>query len=103
MSRTARKSLVLLITALLVMTFTAPAFGQTEGDGGGDTGSTTTTVSSGLEPAVEVSSDQTPAKQADWTYRYLIPTGLALAVIIILLTAVKYFTDVVRKRYRTVE
>jgi hypothetical protein len=33
----------------------------------------------------------------------MIPTGLALAAIVILATAIKYFTDVVRKRYRIVE
>ena len=101
MSKPARKSLLVVVTALMVMSLAVPALAQSEGDGGA--GSTTTTVSSGLTPAVEVSSDQTPPPQADWTYRYLIPTGLALAVIIVLLTAVKYFTDVVRKRYRTVE
>lgn len=101
MSKPARRSLLFVVTALMVMSLAVPALAQSEGDGGA--GSTTTTVSSGLTPAVEVSSDQTPPPQADWTYRYLIPTGLALAVIIVLLTAVKYFTDVVRNRYRTVE
>jgi hypothetical protein len=33
----------------------------------------------------------------------MIPTTLALAAVIILLTSIRYFTDVVRKRYRIVE
>jgi hypothetical protein len=104
MSRPERRWLLFFVVALMVMGFATAALGQTEGgDSGGDTGATTTTVSSGLSPAVEVSTEQTPPAPADWTYRYLIPTGLAIAVIIVLITAVKYFTDVVRKRYRIVE
>ncbi len=33
----------------------------------------------------------------------MVPTALALAAVIVLVTAIKYFTDVVRKRYRIVE
>lgn len=57
----------------------------------------------GLIPAIEIGNDEAAPAEADWTYRYLIPTGLALAVIIVVLTSIKYFTDVVRKRYRIVE
>lgn len=104
MSRMVRNSLLLLVTALLVTSFSVSALGASEGEETGDgAGSTTTTVDSGLNPAVEVGGEQTEPPKADWTYRYLIPTGLVLAALIILLTAVKYFTDVVRKRYRIVE
>jgi hypothetical protein len=33
----------------------------------------------------------------------MIPTALVLAGVIVLITAIRYFTDVVRKRYRIVE
>lgn len=39
----------------------------------------------------------------DWTYRYLIPTGIVLAVLVIVITTIQYFTSVVRKRYRIVK
>lgn len=93
---------LLAIGALLVL-FALPVLGQEDGDSG--TGSTTTTISasSGLVPAVEI-ADQSPAEaQADWTYRYLVPTGLVLAVLVALLTSIRYFTNVVRKRYRIVQ
>jgi hypothetical protein len=33
----------------------------------------------------------------------MVPAALVLAVVIIVLTAIKYFTEVVRKRYRIIE
>ncbi len=69
---------------------------------------TETTVSSvssasSMEPAVVVKPENKIEPTPEWTYRYLIPTSLVLAAAVILLTAVKYFSDVVRKRYRIVE
>jgi hypothetical protein len=39
----------------------------------------------------------------DWTYRYMIPTGIVLAVLVIVMTTIQYFTRVVRRRYRIVK
>lgn len=104
MSRTGRNSLLLFLVGLLVAAVSLTALGAEEGDeGAADDSTTTTTVASGLTPAVEMEGGEQVPADVDWTYRYLIPTGLALAGIIILVTAVKYFTDVVRKRYRIVE
>lgn len=104
MSRTSRNSLLILIVGVLIAGFSVVALAAEEGgEGEGTTGSSTTTIDSGLSPAVEVGGEEAAAEQADWTYRYIVPTGLALAVIIVLVTAVKYFTDVVRKRYRVVD
>lgn len=104
MRRTVRQPLLLMLVALLAVSVAIPALGATEGEDGGEGAEvTSTTVSSGLTPAVEMESEASEPPQPDWTYRYLIPTGLALAGIIIVLTAIKYFTDVVRKRYRIVE
>ena len=55
------------------------------------------------DPAVVVPDDSPVEPVADWTYRYLIPSTLALAAVIILGTSIRYFTNVVRQRYRTVE
>lgn len=83
--------------------FALPVSGQEEG--GDEAGTTTTTVSpsSGLAPAVEMADQEAIEGQPDWTYRYLVPTGLLLAAVIALVTSIRYFTNVVRKRYRIVE
>ena len=108
MSRTGRNSIVLLLVATLVATFSLSVLAATEGgeeggEGSADTEVTSTTVASGLHPAVEVGNEEAAAIQPDWTYRFMIPTALALAALVMLITAIKYFTDVVRKRYRIVQ
>ncbi|HLU53193.1 MAG TPA: hypothetical protein VK011_06360 [Acidimicrobiia bacterium] len=54
-------------------------------------------------PAVSI-PDTTPEEgDVDWTYRYLIPTLLTLAAIVVIVTTVQYFLRVVRNRYKVVE
>ncbi|HEX6302055.1 MAG TPA: hypothetical protein VF148_16500 [Acidimicrobiia bacterium] len=105
MSRMGRNSLLLLIVAVLIVGFSVVVLAAEEGgeEEGGATDSTSTTIDSGLSPAVPMESEEAAPAEVDWTYRYMIPTGLVIAAVIILLTAIKYFTDVVRKRYRIVE
>jgi hypothetical protein len=106
MRRTGRNTLLLLLIAAIVTSFSLSVLAASEGEGGAEdegAGATTTTIESGLSPAVPISEEVAEEPLADWTYRYMIPTGLALAAIVILATAIKYFTDVVRKRYRIVE
>ena len=55
-----------------------------------------------IVPAVVVEESAPAEEVADWTYRYLVPTCLALALIICVLTVVLYFTKVVRSRYKSV-
>lgn len=105
MSRTGRNTLLIALVAALVAVLSLTALAASEGgddEGGGEAG-TTTTIDSGLSPAVEVGGDEVAVAEPDWTYRYMIPTAIALAGVIVLVTAIKYFTDVVRKRYRIVE
>jgi len=54
-------------------------------------------------PAVTVPSTAAEEETADWTYRYLIPTLLALAVVVVIATTIQYFVRVVRNRYKVVE
>lgn len=105
MSRTGRNSLLLLIVGFLIAGFSIVALAAEESgdDEGGAGDATTTTIESGLSPAVSVDGEEAAPAEVDWTYRYMIPTGLVIAAVIILATAIKYFTDVVRKRYRIVE
>jgi hypothetical protein len=87
---------LLLIVALFILAL--PALAQE------DEGTTTTTPpAQNLTPAVPIEPAPTPPATPDWTYRYLIPTGLVLAAIVILVTAIRYFTNVVRRRYRIIE
>ena len=105
MKRTGRlATLLLAITAILVL-FALPGM-ATEDDGAATPepiSEDTETAPSGLEPAVPIPEEGEAEVVADWTYRYLVPTGLAIAVVVILITSIQYFTNVVRKRYRIVE
>jgi hypothetical protein len=100
MKRTGRITSVLLTIGILYVMLALPAFAQEE-----DEAPEPAPISedTGLEPAVPL-PDNTPSEVIpDWTYRYMIPISLALGALVILLTSVRYFTNVVRKRYRTVE
>lgn len=56
-----------------------------------------------VEPAVPVTTPDAAEATPDWTYRYLIPTGIVIAAVIVLITTIQYFTAVVRKRYRIID
>ena len=58
---------------------------------------------SNIAPAVPVTTVAETETLADWTYRYMIPAGIVLAVVVIMMTTVQYFTRVVRRRYRIVK
>lgn len=105
MKRIARITAALLALSTLVLVFSVPVFAASEEteEAPADASTTTVAPSSGLDPAVEVTDEEPEATQADWTYRYLVPTGLLLAVVVAALTSIRYFTNVVRKRYRIVE
>jgi len=90
----------LVAIAALFVLIAGPAFAQDEEE---TTEPTIISESSGLEPAVPIPDEKPPEAVPDWTYRYMIPTTLALVAVVILLTSIRYFTDVVRKRYRIVE
>ena len=105
MRTTGRNSLLLVLVAVLMTGLSSVALAASEGgEGEGAAGdATTTTIDSGLTPAVDAAREEGPPPEVDWTYRYMVPTGLALAALVVLIVSIKYFTDVVRKRYRIVE
>lgn len=107
MTNVGRRIPVLLLLFVFFVTVPTVAMAQEE---------TTTTVATtdttagespatttDLRPAIPVVDEEVAAAEPQWTYRYLIPTALVLAVLIILVISVRYFSDVVRKRYRVVE
>ena len=71
----------------------------------GGTETTVASESSGQVPPQAVTVPPTAAEEEtpDWTYRYLIPTLIALAVLVVIITTVQYFLRVVRNRYKVVE
>jgi hypothetical protein len=56
----------------------------------------------GPVPAIEVGTEPAEEAAPAWTYRYLIPTFLVLAGVVVVATVVLYFVKVVRSRYRVV-
>ena len=70
---------------------------------GAETGGTEVTEPAvTIEPAVTVDTTPAVVSGPDWTYRFFIPTLLALAVLVVIVTVIQYFTRVVRNRYRIV-
>ena len=60
-------------------------------------------VQSGYEAAVPVDAPAATDVVQPWTTKFLVPTGLLIAVIAIFATVVMYFMKVVRTRYKVVE
>lgn len=94
---------VVVLAVSLVLAWTLPAFGTDEPATDDATATTAADVGSVAPPAVTVPPPATDDAPADWTYRYLIPTLLALALVVVIFTTVQYFLQVVRKRYKVVE
>ena len=105
MKRYGRSALILLIAAGITLLFALPAMGTEDEEGATPEpiSEESEEGSSGITPAVEIPEEAEAEPLPDWTYRYLVPTGLALAIVIIIITSIQYFTNVVRKRYRIVE
>jgi len=55
------------------------------------------------EPAVEVGRAEPAEVQQAWTFRYLIPTSLVIALLVVVGSIVAYFLKVVRTRYRLIQ
>lgn len=96
MSRHRRTTLALVAILALGVALPALAQEETEKAGGGQA------EPAEIVPGVVVEEAAPAETVADWTYRYLVPTCLALALIICVLTVVLYFTRVVRSRYKSV-
>jgi hypothetical protein len=102
----ARRSLAILASALAIIFFALPAFAAEEAPEDTVTESTVAEEQSGVvdvAPAVTVPPAAEDEATADWTYRYLIPTLLAIAIVVVVATTIQYFMRVVRNRYKVVE
>lgn len=96
--RTAR-TVIPLVAVIALLSLAVPVFAQDTSPA--DAGTTGTEVSQ-LEPAVPIPPPAPEDTTEPWTYRYLVPTGLALALLAVFATIVQYFVRVVRSRYKLV-
>lgn len=106
MTKSGRALLLVVLTALSLLLVAAPVLGTEEApaeEAPAGEEEPETVVTTDIEPAVEVTTPPADLATEDWTYRYLVPTGIALAILVIIATTGQYFTNVVRKRYRIVE
>ena len=54
-------------------------------------------------PAIVIEEPPEQIEDVAWTYRFLIPTTVAIATLVILGNVVQYFRQVTRKRYKVIE
>ena len=54
-------------------------------------------------PAIVIEEEVEAEEDAAWTYRFLIPTSVAIAVLVIIGNVIQYFRQVTRKRYKVIE
>jgi phosphatidylglycerophosphate synthase len=99
----ARRLLAVALVTSVVALLSLPLGATTTTEAGTETGTTeATTPAVTIEPAVPVDTTPVPETNPDWTYRFFIPTLLVLAVLVVIVTVIQYFTRVVRNRYRIV-
>ena len=62
------------------------------------------TISENLPvPAIVIEEPPEQIEDVAWTYRFLIPTTVAIATLVILGNVIQYFRQVTRKRYKVIE
>lgn len=100
-----RRLLSLVLASLALLLLSLPAVATEEPVTESTVTETTAAPSegAGVLPAVTIPPPESEEVTADWTYRYLIPTLLLLAVLVVIATTVQYFLRVVRNRYKVVE
>ena len=54
-------------------------------------------------PAIVIEAEIEEPEDPAWTYKFLIPTSVAIATLVILGNVVQYFRQVTRKRYKVKE
>ena len=54
-------------------------------------------------PAIVIEEAPEQIEDVAWTYRFLIPTTVAIATLVILGNVIQYFRQVTRKRYKVIE
>ena len=93
------KRFLVFLTVLVIVGFNNPAHSST-------------LISNGQEPnfyeeepvpAIVIEEEVEVEEDSAWTYRFLIPTSVAIALLVIIGNVVQYFRQVTRKRYKVIE
>lgn len=104
MSMLIRRSLLLVVLGLVAALVMSPAVLAQEDAPEPETTQTEGGVVGEVpEPAVEVIPEAATEEEAPWTFRYLVPTSMVLALLVVVGSIVAYFLRVVRTRYRVVQ
>ena len=98
MSDSHRRFLTLIMTGLLILILAPAALAQEEAPP-----EDTSAVFDLPEPAVRVTPEAPAEVESAWTFRYLIPTSLVIALLVVVGSIVAYFVKVVRTRYRLIQ
>ena len=54
-------------------------------------------------PAIVIQEEVEVPEEPQWTYKFLIPTSVAIATLVILGNIVQYFRQVTKKRYKVIK
>jgi len=92
------RSLLLIVVGILLL-MVAPAVLAQEEVPADDSGA----VVDVPEPAVKIDREAPDEVEPAWTFRYLIPTSLVIALLVVVGSIVAYFVKVVRTRYRLIQ
>jgi hypothetical protein len=104
MSSLNRHSLVLIIFGLFLLVLTPAGLAQEEAPPETTAPAEEPAVVVDIpEPAVEIVRAEPAEVQQAWTFRYLIPTSLVIALLVVVGSIVAYFLKVVRSRYRLIQ
>jgi len=104
MSNLHRRSLVPIVIGLLVLILAPAVLAQEEAP----TDATAPADEQGAvgevpEPAVRIAPEAPAEVEQAWTFRYLIPTSLVIALLVVVGSIVAYFVKVVRTRFRLIQ
>jgi len=98
-----RRSFPVALAVTLALVLAAPALAQMEG--GGTTTTTATpeliSESGAVEPAVPAPPPEKPDTEQPWTARFIIPTVVAVSILLIL-GLIWYYVFRIANRYRVV-
>lgn len=98
MTRSHRRSLFLILLGFLIVVLAPAALAQEEAPAD-EPGA----VIDVPEPAVRVVPEAPIEVEPAWTFRYLVPTSLVIALLVVVGSIVAYFVKVVRTRYRLIQ
>ena len=87
-----------ILSSLLILSISGSAFSSTYGN---------SNISDEHEqapiPAIVIEEEVEVQEDPQWTYKFLIPTSVAIATLVIIGNIVQYFRQVTKKRYKVIK